>query len=225
MPDVPNEDSGTDHREKVQWPHFHTQALHYDKVDCVAFYKDFVVTKSPARRNAIAIWAIDGFEPATMDVDGLVVPPETCGAWTRSSFGKGWQQLLALSLPNSDAYWLRFGISLSPPLAPLLAICRLNGSVSVWDLDRLEEEAKWKLRQHADSDGGDRDLLRTGTQNGRVTEQGPCIPSEPHQTFRLTAFKGMNFFAYVAAWSPDGRWCVFPGHTGRLVVCFRSVSE
>ncbi|KAL9049950.1 MAG: hypothetical protein Q9162_006922 [Coniocarpon cinnabarinum] len=145
LPDFEEEHAPTDDSHAVRYPHFRSHAQHIDKVDCVEFYGDLVISKCATGRygdpyrNQIILWRILGFSnelynhPAYSWNEALPAKQVRRDTW--SAFGKGWEQLLSFELPDSQSYWMRFGLFQQPSQPIILAIGNERGRVFFWTLE------------------------------------------------------------------------------------------
>lgn len=153
----------------VYYPHFFTQELHPNFVDCLVFYGDQLIVSRASKDqndqnvdNEILIWKIDGFDcDASPPAESPVPMPDKK---TRSSFPhdvrfRGFQRLLTLSTPHTDRFYQRFGLFQYPGMRPILAAGNQKSQYCFWDLQRLDEgvefsqSAQDKIRARSKSKG------------------------------------------------------------------------
>ncbi|KAK8167753.1 WD40-repeat-containing domain protein [Phyllosticta citrichinensis] len=153
LPDLPNENTGTDNVKPTYVPHFTSNEIHANEVDSIAFYGDMVISKA-ALEDSIFIWRIEGFKGS--------LPPPQCTSTadykdcffrededadgfhgsTYSAFGPRFQRLISLKTGHHSNIWLRFGLFHMPQKRPVLAYGANDGVIYLWDLQRLEEECR-----------------------------------------------------------------------------------
>ncbi|KAK7542041.1 WD40-repeat-containing domain protein [Phyllosticta citribraziliensis] len=153
LPDLPNENTGTDNVKPTYVPHFKSNEIHANEVDSIAFYGDMVISKA-ALEDYIFIWRIEGFKGS--------LPPPQCTSTadykdcffrededadgfhgsTYSAFGPRFQRLITLKTGHHSNIWLRFGLFHMPQKRPVLAYGANDGVIYFWDLQRLEEECR-----------------------------------------------------------------------------------
>lgn len=166
----------------IEYPHFRSFEPHHEKVDCVSFYGDLIISKCCAGEllnNRILIWQIDGFSTSTdspnvtsmADPSPLpnhvrsisylpspytdeVIYPTKRSKDTWSAFGRGWTQLITLELPHSVPYWMRFSLLHVDSAPPLLAVGNEKGRAMFWDLQAIENgtKASRKRRRSVDDE-------------------------------------------------------------------------
>lgn len=132
----------------VYYPHFHSTEVHHNYVDCIAFYGDLIISRcarnqdEKTKSNEILVWKIDGFDSSLPPPPAPPMPEP--GVFTRSSFPhrphtRGFQRLLTLSMPNTDRFYLRFGLLNTRPWRPILCMGSQVSKFCFWDLQKLEE--------------------------------------------------------------------------------------
>ncbi|RDW91081.1 hypothetical protein BP5796_02246 [Coleophoma crateriformis] len=161
LPELPDENTGTDHPTRIHYPHFSTSEVHDDIVDCVSFYHDLIISK--AAKDPIVLWAINGFssnspppppasEPTTHDTQrstrSAFTPssssyiPATANAFSPTMPPHThFTRLIQFHNPESDLFYTRFGL-FQPPTPEghtILAMCSNSSKMMFWDLARLEE--------------------------------------------------------------------------------------
>ena len=163
VPSVPDENAGTDNTTKVEYPHFSSNEIHGDYVDCVRFYGDIILSHAATtsgnetrRPNAILLWRIDGFNSADPPpVDAPI--PGTAQSFTRSAWGGSFQRLLTFDMPDTVPFYLRFSL-----FENMLAMGNTKSKLSFWDLAKIETGPQLE------------DVVRTrrGTRGGRGRVSG-----------------------------------------------------
>ncbi|EON66049.1 hypothetical protein W97_05292 [Coniosporium apollinis CBS 100218] len=139
IPDLPNEDTGTDNMTIIHYPHFSTTEIHRDYVDCVRFYNDLIISRS-AKENKILLWRIDGFNSSHPPPPSASAPPKTSSSPpTRSAFGARFQRLLQFEAPLTNLFYMRFGLFHAPEKHPVLVMGNERSKLFFWDLQALEE--------------------------------------------------------------------------------------
>ncbi|KAI5204290.1 WD40 repeat-like protein [Aureobasidium subglaciale] len=166
VPEIPDENAGTDRPTAVVFPHFASINMHSDYVDCVRFLGDLVISRASTgnnihvKRGDIMLWKIEGFSSADMN------PPEApmpgCGRPTRSAFGGTFQRLLTFDMMSVEPFYMRFGLLKKHGHRPMLVMGNIKARFSFWDLQRFEERrpAKKKLKAVVKSNKRDKDLAR-----------------------------------------------------------------
>ncbi|KAL3428388.1 WD domain-containing protein [Phlyctema vagabunda] len=165
LPELPDDNTGTDHPTRIYYPNFSSSEIHGDVVDCITFYHDLIISK--AANEPIVVWAILGFssshpippkasEPTTHDVQKFTrssftpsnsTPiPATADAFsptlpTHTQFTRLFQ------LQNPDGYIMFTRFSLFIPAEEqghaVIAMCTHNSKVMFWSLARIEEYAAY----------------------------------------------------------------------------------
>lgn len=152
VPDTTSVDSTAETIEEsktVFYPHFFSNELHHNYVDCVAFYGDLILSRCAraqderSKDNEILLWRIDGFHadddpPAT----GAIAYPgsSTRSAFPRDTLSQGFQRLMTFSMPHTDRFYLRFGLYHAPDHRPILCMGNQHSRFSFWDLQKLETD-------------------------------------------------------------------------------------
>ncbi|KAG0636193.1 WD40-repeat-containing domain protein [Tuber brumale] len=159
LPDLPDESTGGDKPITLMYPHFSTSMIHSNYIDCLAFHGDYILSKA-ARESKIVLWAIQNFTSRLPPPARDKAP--TTHEWraTRSAFGGGFDRLLQFSIPDTEPFFMRFGIFARARADTFLAMGSTSGRVHMWNLLRTEMCGK---------SPGD-----TGTRDGRDT----TTPSE-----------------------------------------------
>ena len=105
--------------------------LHSNKVDCVAWLGDLVLSKSIF--DEIILW-----QPI-IDNDSSCI---STGSPSKSS-------IVPIKFfrykSNNDFYFLRFGLTLTDCFSPLLAVGNSCGQVYLWDLDDLDNDCHTEI--------------------------------------------------------------------------------
>ncbi|KAK7541763.1 WD40-repeat-containing domain protein [Phyllosticta citricarpa] len=188
LPDLPNENTGTDNVKPSYVPHFKSNEIHANEVDSIAFYGDLVISKA-ALGDVIYIWKITGFNGylpppqcnSTADYkDDLFREDEDSSNFhgaTYSVFGPRFQRLMALRTGRNDLVWIRFGLFHMPQKRPVLAYGSKDGVFHFWDLQRLEEECRdvEATREHSPSQQSSR-LNSPGKGSMSVNSNGLVRP-------------------------------------------------
>ncbi|KAK8255936.1 WD40-repeat-containing domain protein [Phyllosticta capitalensis] len=182
MPDLPNEKTGTDDVRPVYIPHFISNEVHSEPVDCLTFHGDLVISKAALEQHII-IWKIDGFNgyldpppcTSTADYQPCIFrdeedAPDFFGT-TYSAFGPRFQRIMTLKIENNGCIWLKFGLFNMPEKRPVLVWGDNEGTIYFWDLQRLEEE--W-AGQDQDLSGG---LGKSPSESSRSPGRSPSVAS------------------------------------------------
>lgn len=141
--------SSKEEPQTVFHPHFFSNEVHHNYVDCVVFYGDLILSRCAkaqderAKDNEILLWKIDGFHAD--DESPQEVAEAKAGSATRSAFphhplSQGFQRLMTFSMPNTDRFYLRFGLYHAPDHRPILCMGNQLSRFSFWDLQRLESD-------------------------------------------------------------------------------------
>lgn len=142
IPDIPDKNSGTDQTTKIHYPHFSSNEVHSDYIDCIQFYGDLILSRA-SQENRILLWQITDF--SSDDYPSYDALPKAPGskighsAFTLSAFGKGFQRLMSFKLPQAQSFYMRFSLFHVPNKRPMLCAGNTNSKVHWWDLQRLEE--------------------------------------------------------------------------------------
>ncbi|KAI5197452.1 WD40 repeat-like protein [Aureobasidium subglaciale] len=174
VPEIPDENAGTDRPTAVVFPHFASINMHSDYVDCVRFWGDLVISRASTgnnihvKRGDIMLWKIEGFSSADMN------PPEApmpgYGRPTRSAFGGTFQRLLTFDMMSVEPFYMRFGLLKKHGHRPMLVMGNIKARFSFWDLQRFEERQpiKKKLKAVVKSNKRDKGLARQVLINNTV---------------------------------------------------------
>lgn len=172
IPNIPDhKNSGTDHVTMIHYPHFSSNEVHSDYVDCLQFFGDLIISKS-AKERRIIFWRINGFPPTLYPTHNSLpaapAPERGRASFTRSAFGSGFDRLLTFDLPFADLFYMRFALFHMPEKHPILCAGNEKSKVFFWDFHRLEEgppavteSGRWAghrkkgLLQHNDSEAAD----------------------------------------------------------------------
>ncbi|KAI5235110.1 WD40 repeat-like protein [Aureobasidium subglaciale] len=172
VPEIPDENAGTDRPTAVVFPHFASINMHSDYVDW--FLGDLVISRASTgnnihvKRGDIMLWKIEGFSSADMN------PPEApmpgCGRPTRSAFGGTFQRLLTFDMMSVEPFYMRFGLLKKHGHRPMLVMGNIKARFSFWDLQRFEERrpAKKKLKAVVKSNKQDKGLARQVLINNTI---------------------------------------------------------
>ncbi|KAI9714684.1 MAG: hypothetical protein M1812_006349, partial [Candelaria pacifica] len=250
LPELPDENAGTDKTTLLHYPHFSTAAVHSQSVDCVQFYHDFILSKA-AQEGNIVLWKIDGFSSHNAYPSRGSAPSTHESKDTRSAFGGGYQRLLQFEVPNVNEFYMRFGFFHMPFKHPVLAIGNLGCEVYFWDFQRFEEwtgdekEAPWYSKKGKKPPGLFREgsasttasSAQTGSNDGQSSQTmamsgapGQSAGAKAHDIsdpfFNIAPHKTITvpnvvFAARQAAWSVGGEWMVVVGNYGMMAVFHR----
>ncbi|KAI9781378.1 MAG: hypothetical protein M1835_004301 [Candelina submexicana] len=250
LPELPDENAGTDKTTLLHYPHFSTAAVHSQVVDCVQFYNDFILSKATLEHK-IVLWKIDGFSSHNAYPSRGCAPSTHEFKDTRSAFGGSYQRLLQFEVPNIELFYMRFSFFNMPFKHPVLAIGNVECKVYFWDFQRFEEwtgdekEAPWLSRKGKRPPGSFRggsasttaSSAQTGSNDGQ-SSQNMAISGSPGRApgaekysisdpffdiaphLSITVPK-VRFAARQAAWSVDGEWMVVVGDNGMIAVFHR----
>ncbi|KAF2094312.1 WD40 repeat-like protein [Rhizodiscina lignyota] len=142
IPDIPDENSGTDHVTTIHYPHFTTNEVHSDYVDCLQFFGDLILSRS-AKESKIYLWRIRNFSPDLYTTHASIPSPTAPeighSSFTRSAFGSGFERLLTFETPYADLFYMRFSLFHMPHKRPILCAGNERSKVFFWDIQRLEE--------------------------------------------------------------------------------------
>ncbi|ETI19489.1 hypothetical protein G647_09323 [Cladophialophora carrionii CBS 160.54] len=146
----------------IHFPHFTSSAVHHDFVDRAKFFGDLVISKA-AKEGKIVLWKITGFDTQKPPPSPVTAPKAEEHLDTRNGFmrtgriGKNgveiikispefedqppFERMLEFEAPNSDPFYMRFGLLLPssdyPELPPVLAFGDTASEIRFWDLERL----------------------------------------------------------------------------------------
>ncbi|KFY37662.1 hypothetical protein V494_04674 [Pseudogymnoascus sp. VKM F-4513 (FW-928)] len=149
VPTFPGANTTIKKAEIIHYPHFFTTEVHSNVVDCVRFYKDYILSRGH-EEGCIVLWQITRFS-SLAEVPPASAAPTTYdqSARTRSAFfevPKGdktgphqYQRLLQFEMPGCKQWYMRFGIHnpLSPSQSPVLTMCNSSSKIFFWDLSRF----------------------------------------------------------------------------------------
>ncbi|USW54257.1 Putative polycomb protein EED [Septoria linicola] len=135
----------------VYYPHFYTEELHPNYVDCFGWYGDLIISKAARDQvdaskdiysNEILLWKIEGFDADEPPAEDPPIPE--AGYSTRSSFPhdedfRGFARLLTMNIPHTDRFYHRFGLLHADGMRPILCMGDQETRFSFWDLQRFEE--------------------------------------------------------------------------------------
>ncbi|OBT91285.1 hypothetical protein VE02_00285 [Pseudogymnoascus sp. 03VT05] len=155
VPKFPGESTIIEKVETIHYPHFSTSEVHSNKVDCVKFYKDLVLSRGH-KEGCIVLWQITGFS-SSAEIPSTSAAPTTYdqSAKTRSAFFKAprgdktaprqYQRLLQFAIPQCNQWYMRFGLfsPYSSSQHPVLAMCNSASKVHFWDFSRLIKYKKF----------------------------------------------------------------------------------
>jgi len=166
VPSVPDANAGTDNTTMVSYPHFSSNEIHGDYVDCARFYGDLIFSHAATtsghdaerRSNAILLWRIAGFNSA--DPPPTDPPmPGSAQSYTRSAWGGRFQRLLTFDMPDTVPFYMRFSIFEAMHGGhPMLVMGNTKSRFSFWDLAKIEKGPE----------PGDVARTRKNTKGGRV---------------------------------------------------------
>ncbi|THX85355.1 WD40 repeat-like protein, partial [Aureobasidium pullulans] len=145
VPEISDENAGTDNPTVVVYPHFASSGMHSDYVDCVRFWGDMVMSKASTgnnikvKRGEIILWKIEGFSSADDQPPDPPMPGQ--GHLTRSAFGGTFLRLLTFDMVAIEPFYMRFGLFKRPGQRPMLVMGNIRARYSFWDLQRFEERA------------------------------------------------------------------------------------
>ncbi|KAL1296983.1 hypothetical protein AAFC00_004582 [Neodothiora populina] len=228
VPDLSDEEMGTDVIKECHYPLFASSEIHSDYVDCIEFFGDLILsracggspvkkpTKSPDdfKRNDIILWKIDGF-PHT-DASSPEPPIPEPGVHTRSAFGGRFQLLLTFELWPATPFYMRFGLFNQPHHRPMLAMGDELSKYSFWDLQHLldtyELDNDTTDTQGTTSDSEDDDESAT---KPLTVLSDPLKPIPAHKLIHIPG--SLNFACRQVAWSYCGKWCIAVGDYGMIV--------
>lgn len=140
IPDLP--DKPTDDIAMIFHPHFSSNEVHWNYVDCVQWYGDQILSRAVGE-NKVCLWQIDDFEPSKYTGENAL--PQAPGpsmykpSFTRSAFGAGFTRLLTFEVKFSSLFYMRFGLFHQPGKHPILCAGNERSKVHFWDLQQLEE--------------------------------------------------------------------------------------
>ncbi|EXJ53507.1 uncharacterized protein A1O5_13283 [Cladophialophora psammophila CBS 110553] len=146
----------------IHYPHFVTQAVHTQYIDCARFFGDLIVTKA-ATEGKIVLWKITGFDSGRCPPPVTTTPKLEGHLDTRNGFMRTiitdedgyehvgirsdcknkppYRRLLEFETPHDDVFYMRFGLLLPtqayPDTHPVLAFGNAASELRFWDLERL----------------------------------------------------------------------------------------
>lgn len=137
LPDLPDVSTGSDKPIQIIYPHFSSSIVHSNYIDCIAFHGDLILSKA-AKEHKIILWQIQNFSSSSPPLPPSSAP--TTHEWreTRSAYGGTYDRLLQFHAPDTEPFFLHFGLLSQPTLHPVLAVGGTTGRVYMWDLRRIE---------------------------------------------------------------------------------------
>ncbi|RPB23117.1 WD40 repeat-like protein [Terfezia boudieri ATCC MYA-4762] len=137
LPELPIESTGTDTPIQIIYPHFSSSIVHSNYIDCLAFHGDLILSKA-AKEHKIILWQIQNFSSSAPPLPQSRAP--TTHEWreTRSAYGGTYDRLLQFHAPDTEPFFLHFGLLSEPGRHPMLAVGGTTGRVCMWDLRRIE---------------------------------------------------------------------------------------
>ncbi|KAI5813902.1 WD40-repeat-containing domain protein [Pyronema omphalodes] len=236
IPEDPAEGAGKEKPTQIVRPHFSTNRLHSNYVDCVKWYHDTILSRA-ATESKIIHWKIDGFNSSSPFPTLLSAPARTSTILreTINYFGPpSYRRLHQFSAPNTIPWYLRFGFLYAPGLHPMIAIGSTDGRILFWNLEMLYRfgkcKGKWvghgenkypQLEGPRESDDQESsEQTRPKKKYLKRDNLGNVFRLvHPHQTLRVRGTSATPF--RNVAWSPDGKWCVAVGEGLQIVVMSR----
>ncbi|MCJ1307869.1 hypothetical protein MMC25_001517 [Agyrium rufum] len=132
----------------IHYPHFGTNSIHNNYVDCVSFYGPSLIFSKAAESHQITMWRIKGFPPPEPPPPGSIPPylPEAANpsknysAFSSSSDADVYERLLTFDAADMTSWYIRFSIfSGVPGERSILAIANEKSKVFFWDLTAIED--------------------------------------------------------------------------------------
>ncbi|EHA52070.1 hypothetical protein MGG_06028 [Pyricularia oryzae 70-15] len=151
LPDFPNQ-----HMERpivVYYPHFLTNEIHPNLIDCVSFYGDNVLSRA-CHEDCIVMWRIEGFSshdppPAALDAPTNYDPSQL----TRSSFvrqtdtkscPRPYTRLMTFHTKGCGVqFYMRFSMLQRKGMHPVLAFGNAGSKIMFWDMARFTAYADY----------------------------------------------------------------------------------
>ena len=189
--------------------------VHSNYIDCLAFHGDLIISKA-AKEHKIILWQIQNFSSKEPPLPPSAAP--TTHEWreTRSAYGGTYDRLLQFSAPDTEPFFLHFGILSKPNHHPVLAIGGTTGKVYMWDLRRIESAGKHaaQLRESPDEgENGNRPQALKGKKDLEITDPFGLIKA--HLVQEIPKVKTT---IREVGWSPGGEYMVAVGDCGAVAI-------
>jgi polycomb protein EED len=185
LPDNLKDNLGSDNPIILRYPHFSSTEVHANYVDCVRFYNDLIFSRA-AEEDKILLWKIENFNSDAPPPTSLPMPPSQAVqsdktvsvpasslSGTRSAWGGRFQRLLQFAEPNSELFYIRFGLFYEAGKHPILAAGNQKSRIFQWDLQRLEdaglEDEKAMVKKRTKKDASVLSQLKS-TRADRIRE-------------------------------------------------------
>ncbi|KAI5783897.1 WD40-repeat-containing domain protein [Peziza echinospora] len=219
LPELPAASTGSDHPITVIYPHFSSSMVHSNYIDCIAFHGDLILSKA-AKEHKIILWQIQNFSSAAPPLPPSRAP--TTHEWreTRSAYGGTYDRLLQFSAPDTEPFFLHFGVLSQPNIHPVLVIGGTTGRVYMWDLRRVENAGNNPTpgqetpEAGAAGDGGNKS---GGGGKGRKEDEisDPFALIKPHLVQEIPRVKTT---IREVGWSTGGEYMVAVGDAGMVAI-------
>ncbi|KIW87247.1 uncharacterized protein Z519_12150 [Cladophialophora bantiana CBS 173.52] len=188
----------------IHCPHFVTQAVHTQYIDCARFFGDLLVTKA-AVEGKIVFWKITGFDSGRCPPTATTAPKLEGHLDTRNGFMRTvitdkdgyervgirsdcknkppYRRLLEFETPHDQVFYMRFGLLLPsqayPDIHPVLAFGNAASELRFWDLERLSVGHAGEVYPDAHPRRAGRKRKRPATEVVPTAEQPEKRPRNP----------------------------------------------
>lgn len=220
IPEFADAAAGTDKPLRIMYPHFSTNSVHTNYVDSLAFYEDFILSKSAAE-DKIVLWTIQNFNSRAPPPLPDLVPTTYDDSGTRSVFGGTYERILQFQAVDTQPFYMRFGFFSHPHKSPILAMGNINGKVFLWDLSMIQKYGKWGTGDKSEGTPSEKGTHLPAV-SGKLIKQDDIGDFfglvKPHHTIDIPKVKTT---IRHAAWSPDGLHMVVVGENSHITICRR----
>ncbi|KAF8477015.1 WD40-repeat-containing domain protein [Kalaharituber pfeilii] len=218
VPELPDATTGSEKPIIVIYPHFSSSMVHSNYIDCLAFHGDLIVSKA-AKEHKIILWQIQNFSSASPILTPAEAP--TTHEWreTRSAYKGSYDRLLQFHAPDTEPFFLHFGMLQQPSLHPVLAVGSTAGKVYMWDLRRIENA---RFGNSASGSGDQEGEIAPGGGGSKKGKKEDEI-SDPFGLIRAHSSQEIPRLKTTireVGWSRNGEYMVAVGDAG-LVAIFK----